>query len=123
MCALSRIHHTLEFTMTVGTSVGSFIGSSAAYAAHAAVRGAEMTGRFGADVVAGTQAGYSVKSAELAARRAGAAQARLAALEAAGYAGITPPAAEPCVAAEDLQAMVAAAVALAVPAKRTRAKA
>ena len=92
--------------MTVGTSVGSFIGSSAAYAAHAAVRGAEMTGRFGADVVAGTAAGYSSKSAELAVRRAGAAQARLAALEAAGYAGVTPPAAEPCVAAEDLQATI-----------------
>ena len=55
--------------MSAGTSVGKFIGNTAAYAAHGAVVAFNATGQFGKDVVAGTSQQYSVKSAELATRR------------------------------------------------------
>jgi hypothetical protein len=55
--------------MTIGTTIGSSIGKSAAYIGHAAIRSAQYTGQFGADVVDGTRDGYTSKAAELAARR------------------------------------------------------
>lgn len=54
---------------TIGLTVGKLIGNAAAYSVHGAVRAAEATGRFGADVAAGATAQYGVKSEELAARR------------------------------------------------------
>ena len=55
--------------MTIGTTIGSSIGKSAAYIGHATIRSAQMTGQFGPDVVSGTKEGYTSKAAELAARR------------------------------------------------------
>lgn len=55
--------------MTIGSSIGSAIGKSAAYVGHAAIRSAQYTGQFGADLVDGTREGYTSKAAELAARR------------------------------------------------------
>ena len=55
--------------MSIGITIGSSIGKSAAYIGHAAIRSAQMTGQFGADVVDGTRDGYTSKAAELAARR------------------------------------------------------
>ena len=59
----------MSASTTFGRSIGAAIGKSAAYAAHGAITAASYTGRFGADVVAGTSEGYSTKAAELAARR------------------------------------------------------
>ena len=61
---------------TVGATLGSLIGKSAAYGVHGVVRVAVGTGRFGADVVGGATAGYTSKAAELAAARARLAAAR-----------------------------------------------
>ncbi len=55
--------------MSIGNTIGSSIGKSAAYIGHAAIRSAQMTGQFGADLVDGTRDGYTSKAAELAARR------------------------------------------------------
>ena len=55
--------------MSIGNTIGSSIGKSAAYIGHATIRSAQMTGRFGADLVEGTKDGYTSKAAELAARR------------------------------------------------------
>ena len=55
--------------MSIGNTIGSSIGKSTAYIGHAAIRSAQMTGQFGADVVSGTKEGYTSKAAELAARR------------------------------------------------------
>ena len=63
-------------TNTVGATIGSLIGKSAAYGVHGVVRVAVGTGRFGADVVAGATVGYVDKAAELAAARARLAAAR-----------------------------------------------
>ena len=63
-------------TNTVGATIGSLIGKSAAYGVHGVVRVAVGTGRFGADVVAGASTGYTSKAAELAAARARLAAAR-----------------------------------------------
>lgn len=54
---------------TFGRSIGAAIGKSAAYVGHAAIRSAQYTGQFGADLVDGTRDGYTSKAAELAARR------------------------------------------------------
>ena len=63
-------------TNTIGATLGSFVGKSAAYGVHGALRVAVGTGRFGADVVGGATAGYTSKAAELAAARARLAAAR-----------------------------------------------
>ena len=55
--------------MSIGNTIGSSIGKSAAYIGHAAIRSAKYTGQFGADLVDGTRDGYTSKAAELAARR------------------------------------------------------
>ena len=55
--------------MSIGNTIGSSIGKSAAYIGHATIRSAQMTGQFGADLVDGTKEGYTSKAAELAARR------------------------------------------------------
>lgn len=55
--------------MTIGTTIGSSIGKTVAYAGHAAIRSAQYTGQFGTDLVEGTKDGYTSKAAELAARR------------------------------------------------------
>lgn len=55
--------------MSAGSTVGKFIGNTAAYAVHGAAVAVNATGRFGADVVSSTGAQYTVKSAELAAKR------------------------------------------------------
>ena len=55
--------------MSAGTSVGKFIGNTAAYAVHGACVAVNATGKFGAEVVAATGEQYTVKSAELAAAR------------------------------------------------------
>lgn len=54
---------------TFGTTIGSAIGKGAAYIGHGAVLSVQATGRFGADVVAGSSAAYTAKAAELKARR------------------------------------------------------
>lgn len=54
---------------TFGTTIGSAIGKGAAYAVHGVALSAQATGRFGADVVAGSSAAYTAKAAELKARR------------------------------------------------------
>ena len=41
---------------TFGTTIGSAIGKGAAYAVHGVALSAQATGRFGADVVAGSSA-------------------------------------------------------------------
>lgn len=55
--------------MSVGTSVGRFIGNVGAYTVHGACVAVNATGQFGRDVVESTSAQYAVKSAELKARR------------------------------------------------------
>ena len=55
--------------MSIGSTIGSSIGKSAAYIGHAAIRSAQMTGQFGADLVDGTKEGYTSKADELRARR------------------------------------------------------
>ncbi len=59
--------------MSIATSIGRGIGYTGAVAVHAAKASVTHTGRFGAEVLAGTQAGYSEHSARLAAQRAAAA--------------------------------------------------
>ena len=54
---------------TIGATLGSFVGKSAAYGVHGALRVAVGTGRFGADVVAGAVVGYADKAEELRAVR------------------------------------------------------
>ena len=69
-----------DTTTTFGRSIGDAIGKSVAYVGHAACVSASYTGRFGSDLVAGAQDGYSTKAAELAERRlAGVDQAKLVA--------------------------------------------
>lgn len=66
--------------MSIGNTIGSSIGKSAAYIGHAAIRSAQYTGQFGADLVEGTRDGYTSKAEELRARREAAiGQAKLAA--------------------------------------------
>lgn len=60
---------TASTTATFGRTIGAAIGKSAAYVGHAACVSASYTGRFGADLVAGTSEGYATKAAELAERR------------------------------------------------------
>lgn len=55
---------------SIALSIGAAIGKGAAYAVHGAIAGAQATGRFGQDVVAGAQEGYVTKSVELARKRA-----------------------------------------------------
>jgi hypothetical protein len=52
--------------MSFGTKVGNLIGATGALAVHAAVRGAELTGEFGTDVLTGVGEGYEKKAAHLA---------------------------------------------------------
>lgn len=54
---------------TLGSTIGRALGNAAAYSVHGAVSAAQYTGRFGQDVAAGATEQYSVKSAELSARR------------------------------------------------------
>lgn len=54
---------------TIGSTIGRALGNAAAYSVHGAVSAAQYTGRFGQDVAAGATEQYSVKSAELSARR------------------------------------------------------
>ena len=54
---------------TIGATLGSFVGKTAAYGVHGALRVAVGTGRFGADVVAGAVVGYVDKAEELRAVR------------------------------------------------------
>lgn len=54
---------------TIGSTIGRALGNAAAYTVHGAVSAAQYTGRFGQDVAAGATEQYSVKSAELQARR------------------------------------------------------
>ena len=54
---------------TIGSTIGRALGNAAAYTVHGAVSAAQYTGRFGQDVAAGATEQYSVKSAELSARR------------------------------------------------------
>jgi hypothetical protein len=58
-----------EFVMSAGSTVGKFIGNTAAYAVHGAAVAVNATGKFGADVVSSTGEQYTAKSAELQARR------------------------------------------------------
>ena len=55
--------------MSIATIIGSSIGNSAAYVAHGAIRTAQGTGRFGADVASSAQLSYQAKSFELQAQR------------------------------------------------------
>ena len=55
--------------MTFANSIGRAIGSSAAYVGHAAAVSVKSSGKFGAEVVTGTQLGYAEHSARLAAAR------------------------------------------------------
>lgn len=68
---------------TIGSTIGRALGNAAAYTVHGAVSAAQYTGRFGQDVAAGATEQYSVKSGELAARRAALAEQRAAAISAA----------------------------------------
>lgn len=68
----------MSATKSLGITIGAALGKGAAYAVHGAIAGAQATGRFGQDVVAGAQAGYAEKADELAAKR----RAALAAIEA-----------------------------------------
>ena len=54
---------------TFGTRVGAVIGNTAAYAGHGVALSVQATGRFGRDVAAGAGAQYTIKAAELKARR------------------------------------------------------
>lgn len=55
--------------MSVATFIGSSIGNGAAYAVHGAVRTAQGTGRFGADIAASAAVSYTAKTAELREQR------------------------------------------------------
>ena len=55
--------------MPIANVIGSSIGKSAAYVAHAAINSGVGTGRFASDVVSATATGYSTKAEELSARR------------------------------------------------------
>lgn len=68
--------------MSFGIKVGRAIGAGAALAVEGAVRGANGLGRFGADVVTGTEQGYAERSAQLRITRAAKDAARKAALAA-----------------------------------------
>ncbi len=59
----------MSASTTFGKTIGAAIGKTAAYTAHAAIRTAQGTGRFGQDVLAGTTEGYTSKASELAERR------------------------------------------------------
>lgn len=63
-----------------GIKLGRGIGYAAAATVHGACVAATATGQFGADVVAGTSAGYADHSARLAAVRAGQPPARPASI-------------------------------------------
>jgi hypothetical protein len=54
---------------TVAIKLGRTIGATAAYVGHAAIATTKATGRFGEDVLLGTQAGYLDHSTRLAALR------------------------------------------------------
>lgn len=85
--------------MSFGIKVGRGIGALAAYAGEGVVRGAVGLGRFGEDVIEGTEQGYTEKSAALLVsreKRAAAAQARRDAYL-AQHALTMAPAAEPVV--------------------------
>lgn len=71
---------------SLGLTIGATIGKGAAYAVHGAIASAQATGRFGQDIVAGAQAGYADKAAELRAKR----DAALAAFEAAETVALKP---------------------------------
>ena len=62
--------------MSVGMKIGRALGQGAALAVEGCVRGAQASGRFGTEIVAGAEAGYADKRAELLASRALAAQKR-----------------------------------------------
>lgn len=68
--------------MTFGTKVGRAIGVVGALAVEGTVRGATGLGRFGQDVVAGAEAGYTERSAQLRITREAKTAARNAALAA-----------------------------------------
>jgi len=60
--------------MSAGSAIGKFVANTAAYAVHGAVVSVNATGRFGAEVVSSASEQYTIKSAELAARRDAAVQ-------------------------------------------------
>ena len=62
--------------MTIATTIGGAIGTTGAYAKHAALRTVSGSGSFAADVWNATTTSYAAKDAELAARRAEIAAAR-----------------------------------------------
>lgn len=62
--------------MTIATTIGGAIGTTGAYAKHAALRTVTGSGSFAADVWVATTTSYAAKDAELAARRAEIAAAR-----------------------------------------------
>lgn len=51
--------------MSVGNKIGRALGTIGALAVEGTVRGAQGAGRFGQDVVAGTEAGFAEKRVEL----------------------------------------------------------
>lgn len=55
--------------MSIAQTIGTVVGSSAAYAKHAAISSARYTGKFGADLATSTAQGYAAKDAELRAAR------------------------------------------------------
>ena len=72
--------------MSIGNKLGRAIGAAGALCVEGTVRGANGLGRFGTDVVAGAEAGYDEKRAQLLITRAAADEKRkvaLAALKAA----------------------------------------
>lgn len=69
--------------MSLGLKLGRAIGAGAALVVEGSVRGANGLGRFGADVVAGTEEGYEKRHAQLLVSRAAKTAARDAALAAA----------------------------------------
>lgn len=62
--------------MTIATTIGGAIGTTGAYAKHAALRTVSGSGSFAADVWNATTTSYAAKDAELAERRAEIAAAR-----------------------------------------------
>ena len=68
--------------MSFGIRVGRAIGAGAALAVEGGVRGVSGLGRFGADVVSGTEQGYTERSAQLRITRDAKTAARNAALAA-----------------------------------------
>ena len=61
--------------MSIANTIGRGIGKTAAYGVHGAIRAAQGSGRFGADVFAGAEQAYMSESALL---KAGRDQARIA---------------------------------------------